>query len=367
MSNGDTQRLTPAEANGSAPGGVGMPLYEFLRRTAGVLTLASLFALVFLFLYHAVHVVLLVLSGVLLAIFLRSLAGWISRWTHMPMVWSLAASIGLIMLLTVGTAWLLTPQLTEQARILARELPASIQSLKGYLEATSWGQLILQQVPDLDTVQPEISRFWSQTAGAVSTLLYLIADIVIIGVVGLYLAFEPRLYVEGMVRLAPPEKRDRARLILDEINHTMRWWLVGRFISMFVIGVLSGVGFWLLGVPLALTLGLIAAIFTFVPNIGPLISAIPAVLLALVQGPAVALYVLVLIAAVQALEGYLLTPIVQQRTISMPPALVLAAQVLMGLTLGFLGLFLATPITAIAVILVQRVYLEGVLKDRAAV
>ncbi|HYF48054.1 MAG TPA: AI-2E family transporter [Planctomycetota bacterium] len=364
MSNGDTQRLTPAEA---LPGvGTHVSWHEFLRRAVGVLTLASLFALLFLFLYHAVHVVLLVLSGVLLAIFLRSLAALISRWTRMPMTWSLITAIVWLLFLTAGTAWVLTPQLTEQARILARELPASVQSLKGYLEATSWGQLLLQQIPDLENLQPELTRFWSQTAGAVSTLLLVIADIAIIVIVGLYLAFEPRIYVEGMVRLTPPDRRQRARSILEEINYTMRWWLVGRFISMFVIGVFSGVGFWLLGVPLALTLGIIAAIFTFVPNIGPIFSAVPAVLLALVQGPAVALYVLILIVAIQALEGYLLTPLIQRRTISMPPALVLAAQVLMGLTLGFLGLFLATPITAMVVILVQRVYLEGVLKERRA-
>ena len=103
---------------------------------------------------------------------------------------------------------------------------------------------------------------------------------------GIYLAAEPAIYLDGALRLVPPERRGHARDVLLAIGDALTWWLIGRFIGMAIIGVLTWLGLLFLGVPLALTLALIAAALTFLPNIGPVVSAVPAVLLALMQGPA---------------------------------------------------------------------------------
>ena len=132
---------------------------------------------------------------------------------------------------------------------------------------------------------------------------------------------------------------------------------------MIIIGVLTAVGLWLLGVPLALTLGLLAALLTFIPNIGPILAVVPAALLALLQSPTRALYVVLLYLGIQTVESYLLTPLMQKRTVSLPPALTIFAQVLMGILVGRIGLVLATPLTAALFVLVKMLYVEDILGD----
>ena len=129
---------------------------------------------------------------------------------------------------------------------------------------------------------------------------------------------------------------------------------------------LTTIGLWLLDVPLALVLGLIAALFTFIPNIGPILSAIPAVLFGLTVSPQQALYVGLLYGGIQVVESYLLTPLVQRKTIELPPALTLAAQVLLGVTFGGLGVALAAPLTAVTVVGTRMLYVEDALGKQSA-
>jgi predicted PurR-regulated permease PerM len=125
-------------------------------------------------------------------------------------------------------------------------------------------------------------------------------------------------------------------------------------------------GLWILGVPLALALGFIAGLLSFVPNFGPLIALIPAVLVGLMEGPSTALYVVILYIVIQAVESNLITPMIQKQMVYLPPAVILIGQVLLGILVGGLGLILATPIIAIAVVLVQLLYVEDVLGDKSS-
>ena len=118
----------------------------------------------------------------------------------------------------------------------------------------------------------------------------------------------------------------------------------------------------LLGIPLALTLALLAAALDFIPNIGPLASAVPALLLALLQGPTTALWVMLLYVIVQVVESYILAPLVQRRAVSLPPALLLGAQVLLPMLFGFPGLLLATPVTVLLLVVVRNLYVEAILE-----
>jgi len=140
-------------------------------------------------------------------------------------------------------------------------------------------------------------------------------------------------------------------------------WLGGRFGLMLANGGLTALGLWLLGMPLALSLGLLAGLLNFVPNFGPWIAAIPAVLVAFLQSPQQALYVALLYLALQSVDAYLLTPLVDRRSVELPPVLTITAQVLLGLVFGFIGILLASPLTAAAMILVKMLYVEDVLGD----
>jgi predicted PurR-regulated permease PerM len=151
--------------------------------------------------------------------------------------------------------------------------------------------------------------------------------------------------------------------MLIEVTLELRWWLIGRLASMAIIAVLTSLGLWLLGMPLALSLGLLSGVLSFVPYIGSVGSAIPPVLIALASSTELALYVVVLYTVVHVVEGYILVPLMQRRMGHLLPALTLVAQAILGALFGILGLTLATPLAAAALVAVRMLYVEDVLHD----
>jgi len=182
-------------------------------------------------------------------------------------------------------------------------------------------------------------------------------------IIGLYLAVRPLTYTEGVARLVPSEQRQRAGQVLAAMGHALRWWMVGRGASMLVVGILTALGLLLAGVPLFLSLGVIAGLFSFVPYIGPIAGAVPALLVAFTVSPVKALYVVLIFAGVQLLESNLITPLIQEQTVSIPPALLITAQVVAGVLAGILGVLLATPLAVTLTVAVQMLYVEDVLDE----
>jgi predicted PurR-regulated permease PerM len=158
--------------------------------------------------------------------------------------------------------------------------------------------------------------------------------------------------------------RPRAAEILNELHDTLRAWLMGTLVLMIIVGAMTTVGLWLLGIPLALALGLIAFVLEFVPYVGPILAAVPAVLVASTVGTREVVFVILLYWAIQSIEGYLLSPLVYQKSVDIPPMLTISAQVVLGTLLGVLGIIFATPLTACAMVVVQRAYVEDALGDR---
>jgi predicted PurR-regulated permease PerM len=152
--------------------------------------------------------------------------------------------------------------------------------------------------------------------------------------------------------------------VLHRLADTLWWWLLGRVASMTFIGVVTGIGLWLLDVPLAFVLGLLASLLSFIPNIGPILSAIPAILLAWVAGPEKALWVTGLYVGVQVVESFVLDPFIDRKTVYLPPAFTVFAQLVLALLGGLLGVALATPLAAAMVVLVAMLYVQDVLGRR---
>lgn len=152
---------------------------------------------------------------------------------------------------------------------------------------------------------------------------------------------------------------------MTKLGDTLWKWLIGKGVSMLFIGLATWLGLSLLGVLLALTLGLIAGLLSFIPNFGPILSAAPALLLAFINIPASAVSVMVLFVVVQVIESYLLTPMIERKTVEISPVLTMLAQIALLTLLGVVGLLLATPILAVVVVLVQMLYVEDFLGDRA--
>ncbi|MEP6900645.1 MAG: AI-2E family transporter [Actinomycetota bacterium] len=210
---------------------------------------------------------------------------------------------------------------------------------------------------DAASLLTRVGGYFSSTVGALGNVFVMI-------LLAIYLASEPRFYADGLTKLFPLNARPRVFEVLRAIGETLSWWLIGKVASMIFIGLLTWIGLWILGVPLSLTLGLIAGLLSFIPNFEPILSAVPAILLAFIDNPNSAVYVLILFVAVQIIESNLVTPYIERQTVELPPALTVVAQLALGIIIGGLGLVLATPLLAVVVVLVQTAYIEDILGDK---
>jgi predicted PurR-regulated permease PerM len=205
---------------------------------------------------------------------------------------------------------------------------------------------------------------WQSALKFAGLTIHGFGGIVFAVVIAVFLAFQPDLYRNGFLNLFPKSRRKRLTVVMDELGFTLWWWLMGQLVTMASVGILIGGGLALLGVPLAGTLGLIAAVLSFIPSLGPLISVIPAIMLGLTMSPMMAVWICLLYLGVQLLEANVITPLVQRKAISLPPAFVLGSELLMGLLLGGAGLAFATPLVAVVLVLVNTLYIEDVLGER---
>ncbi len=336
---------------------------HYVRKTLVVFGIGSLFLAAGALLWHASQVLLLVFAGVLVAILLQDAGRQLRRW--LPL--SEKASMVLVLLLAFSAllagAWLLAPSVSDEAAQLWDKIPPALQRLRRYLESNPVASRLLQRLPETRELVSQAPDVAAQAGSVFSGVLGALANFVVIFFVSVYLALQPGPYVRGIVRLVPPPRRPRAREVLRELDETLTYWLRGKLLSMLAIGITTGVGLYLIGVPLALALGVLAGLLDFIPYIGPILAAIPALLIAFPQGLNEALYVVLLFIALQMLEGYLLLPLVERRTVALPPALNITMQILLGLPFGLLGVALATPLTAVLVVLVEMLYVQDTLDD----
>lgn len=309
-------------------------------------------------------VLLLAFAGVLVALLLRTPADWLSRRTGLPGVPAVALVCVLLLGILTGLFLWQGPSIAEQARELGQELPVAVDALEARLRQYDWVRNLLDNLPEPSQLLNRSQGTIARATGILSQTALALVHFTVILFVGLVLALGPATYVRNAVRLVPPHRRGRAREILDQLANTLRWWLLGRLIAMTAIGLMTWIGLALLGIPLAGVLAVVAALLSFVPNIGPILSAIPAILLGLVESPQLALAVAGVYGGVQFIESYILDPVLDRKTVYLPPAMTVVAQLIMALAAGILGVALATPLLAGVVVLVRTLYLEDALGDR---
>lgn len=340
---------------------------SFTRRATIAIALAIGLTALALTLWYAIYVILLAFAGILIAVLLLAMADGVHFVTRLPQRWSLALMFVLVIGIISLSAWLLTPRVAVQIEELRVTFPAAMEELGRYIEQYRWARIIREEIRDLGDVSDFQESLPNLAAGAASAVMMTgsaIVAIVVAAFIGLYMAINPEIYTDGALRLVPPAHRMRVLEIFTASANALRWWLIGRVIAMTVVGVLTAVGLWILGVPLSLSLGLLAGLLDFVPNIGPIVSLLPAVIIAFAEGPQTALYVVVLYFVVQQIESYIVTPIVQQETVSLPPAFTVFLQLLFTVLAGPLGLLLATPIAAAGLVIVRGFYVQDALGDR---
>ena len=341
-------------------------IIEFTKRVLVALALVTLALLLGFLIWSSVEMLLLIFAGVLFALFISGVNDFLfGRLVPLPEKIGITLTVLILLALMCLFFILLVPQLVEQGEKLTSQLPEALALLQEKTGLLGWALDTLEtgESSSLDAA----GKITLQAMGVFTTTLGSVTSLFIILFVGLYLSFTPRYYREGILSLIPPQARKQDDRILQALNYTLGQWLIGRFIGMFIISVSTFLALWLLDIPLALALATLAGLLTFIPNIGPILSAIPAVLLGFTHSPLTAAFVALLYVTIQFIESYLITPLVQQKQVDLPPVLTLSAQVVLGSALGILGLALATPLTAAILVLVKVLYLEQVLGEEAGV
>jgi predicted PurR-regulated permease PerM len=297
---------------------------------------------------------LLTFAAVLFAVILRAISTWIFRHTRLTSQAAYVSVVLGILLLCGVIIWLIAPRTITEIGQIIRYLPRAINLAEQNISRQPWGRQVIFAVhratAGLDIAQHAAN--WARQ------LFEALAGFIVIVVVGFFLALEPQLYRNAALKLFPENKRGRARRVFDEIAYVLRWWLLGQLVPMVFLGVATMIGLYILQVPLAFTLGLFTGVMIFIPYLGAIISEIPAILIALLQGPTKMIEVIIFYLAVHCLEAYVLTPMMQKRAVRLPPAITILSQVFMLSLTGVLGIALATPLAATAIVLVKELYLQ---------
>lgn len=191
-----------------------------------------------------------------------------------------------------------------------------------------------------------------------STTVHAVGGLLLIVFLSIYFAADPDLYRRGALALLPLRRRAQGAQVMDRVAIVLRKWLVTQLIAMATIGTVSTIALLLLDVKAAFALGILAGLFEFIPTVGPILSAIPAIAMAFLDSPQKALLVVAVYVGIQFLENHILIPLLMKGGMDLPPALTVLAQTLLALVFGFLGLMVAVPMLATVMVLVQTLYVQ---------
>ncbi len=337
-----------------------MNVSHAMRRLTLVLLLLAIALAASDLLVSAVSVVLLILAGVLFGIFLNGL----SRFIPLPYRWSYVIVITVLVLLIALAIFYMGSQIGQQLAQLSDQLQSASQQFIDRLKQYEWGR---QSLADSSQLQEMVTggggAVFSQVMQGMGWLIWGMTGMLVIFFVGLYVAYDPDLYKGGIIKLITRAHRPRAEEVLGTLRRSLGRWIAARIFSMSVVGILTAIGLWMLGVPLPIPLGIVAALLTFIPNVGPVLATLPQALLASQVGTNTILFVILFNIGLQTVESYLLSPIVERYEVTLPPALTIFVQLLMSVLFGVIGIMMAAPLTVAAMVLVQMLYVRDTLDD----
>ena len=331
---------------------------ETSNATRYILIAIALLALAAI-LWTVADVLVIAFGAIVFATVLRALSEPLARVTGWRNRWALVAVVLGLLVLSALLCWFFGHQVAQQFVEMRERLPAALEKVRQWIAGSTVGQAAL----DMLKQTPEGGNHLANAGTALGATLSGLGNVLIIIFGGIYLAADPPLYRNGALRLLPPRRRPQVGRAIDDAGVALRKWLVAQIIVMVAVGVMTGIGLAVLGVPLWFSLGLLAGLLEFVPVVGPIVSAVPGVLLGFTQGPETAFYVLLLYIAVQQIESNLLTPVVQRWAVELPPVIALLSIVACGLLFGVMGVIFATPMAVVVMAMVQHLYVEDTLEN----
>jgi predicted PurR-regulated permease PerM len=294
---------------------------------------------------------LLIVGGIVFASMLDGGTRLLGRVLPIGRGWRLAIVALAAVAFIVGTIWLAGVQLSAQAAAFSETVTNQANRLLAYAGAHGLAPGEIQ----VDQLAQQLMGGLGRLTSAVSSVIGAVTSLVMILVIGIFIAVEPRLYERGVAWMLPLRSRDRFYRTTSRMGFTLRRLMAGRLLGMAV----EGVGTWILlaigGVPMAALLGLLTGILAFLPNIGAIVSGVLIILVGFSAGPEAGLWAIAVYVIVQIVDGYLIVPYVARKTVDLAPALVLGTQLLFGALFGILGLALADPLVAMAKAALQQI------------
>lgn len=303
----------------------------------------------------AFGVLLMALAGCLISVYFHGLGDIIQRKTKWKRSICMLISITGSFIILGFLFWFMGSKIQVQVSQLSDTLPHTISNAKLKLSETPLGRKVLEATSggNSDKLFDTASRFFSTSFG-------ILGNMYIILFLGIFFTANPSLYKDGLILLIPPSQKDLARNIINRTSLSLKGWLKGTMISMVLLSILMPIGLSIMGIPLALVLGLLAGILVIIPNFGSLAAMIPGVLLALTIGTDTAIIVAFIYIGVQTLVQNIIAPIIQKKMINMPPALTIIGQLVMGVLGGAMGIIMAMPALAVMMIFVDEVYVKRI-------
>lgn len=343
-----------------------METRALIKRSFVQATTVMLVLLVTAMLIYNGKVVLTIFGGVLFAILFYKTASWLGEKTKTSAkIWLPVTIIAPFLILSLFLLYT-APKLVAQSGALADRLPQAGEYLEAQFAQLPFSSKINGDFQSLSRYAPKQSTVLNTLSGLFSSTLDAFGSVAFTFFLGVFLAISPQIYINGLLSLLPPAKRARSREVLDAVSTALSGWLMAKIASMIIVGIFTTAGLWLLDIDLALILGILAALLSFIPNIGPVMAFIPAGMISALEGFDALLYVFILYVTVQFIESYILTPILQKEIVNMPPALTLVTQIILAGMTGMTGILLAAPLTAALMVITKMVYIESYLEAKSA-
>ncbi len=334
--------------------------YSFVQKVWIVCSILALVVTLLLLFEATFNVIILIFASVLIACYFRGISSFIKNKTGWKQAITLTISIGGTFLIFAGIFWIAGATISNEAERIEEKLPGMVEEVKGLFSESGAGQegiAKFEEWRDSGKFGTFVSRLFNSTFG------YL-GDFLIIIVIGIFFTSAPNLYINGIVQLVPPGQRDKAEDVLVKLASGLKKWLAGRFLAMLAVFILTSIGLIIIGVPMWLTLAFIAGLLNFIPNFGPIVASIPAILIALSISPTTAAIVAGLYLVVQLLESGIINPMAQKKLVKLAPALIIISQLLVGAMTGIWGVILATPLVLMVIILVRELYVKPMNEKR---
>ncbi len=299
---------------------------------------------------------LMIFAAVLVAVLLDAAGRGVRRVLPVGRAFSVILSILLLLIAFLGTITVLGAQIVAELSELTQKLPRAVSEFERWLKLGSLEDWITQ---NMQKAVESGSMLWG-LSGATTVIVSVATGLLLALAGGAFLALNPDGYRNGALRLLPAHLRPKGNETFHAIGRALRAWLIGQLVAMVTVGVFTALGLWLMGVSTAIALGVIAGLLEFIPYVGPVASAIPAIAVAFVDEPATALWVMALYFFIQQIEGVLLIPLIQRETVDLPPAATVFSIVAFGIVLGPVGIVLAAPLTVFAMVIIRQLWVPWV-------